>query len=516
MSEATRTANKTAAAAPGERAVRVRFAPSPTGFQHIGGFRTALFDWLLARHAGGRFLLRIEDTDTARTVPGAVEAIVEGFRWLGLDWDEGPLVGGSFGPYFQTQRRDLYRATSERLIALGSAYRCFCSPERLQQVRAEQQAHNEPPRYDRHCRGMSADEQAARIAAGESSVVRIAVPLEGTTEVQDALRGTIRFENANLDDAVLLKSNGYPTYHLANVVDDHYMAISHVIRAEEWIPSAPLHVMLYEALGWPPPIFAHVPDVLGRDGRKLSKRHGALPLLEYRDLGYLPEAVLNYMALLGWSYDDKTDVLSRDQLIRSFSLDRVGTAGAKYDEDRLLWFNGVYIRQLSPAELAERTLPFLQRPQSQGGLPDSVARPLDTAYVERVLQLEQERMKTLAEAPGMTAFFFTDELEYDTRLLIAKGMDQGRTLDGLRRAQAVVSQLDSWTAAAMEPELRQLVSDLGLKPVQLFTSIRVAVTGRTVSPPLFETMEVLGRTRSLERLERAISRLADEDRREEQ
>jgi len=487
-----------------DRSVRVRFAPSPTGLQHIGGFRTALFDWLLARHEGGKFLLRIEDTDTARTVPGAVDAIIDGFRWLGLDWDEGPLAGGPVGPYFQTQRRDLYRAFSSRLIAGGYAYRCFCTPERLQQVRADLQARNEPPRYDRHCRAPSADELAARMANGEPFVVRFAVPFQGVTTVHDTLRGEIRFQNSNLDDAVLLKSNGYPTYHLANVVDDHLMGITHVIRAEEWIPSAPLHVMIYAGLNWNPPIFAHVPDVLGRDGRKLSKRHGALPLLEYRDLGYLPEAVLNYMALLGWSYDDKTDVLSREQLIQAFTLDRVGTAGAKYDEERLLWFNGVYIRQLAPAQLTERTLPFLQRPSTQGGLPESVTRPLDRVYVEHVLRLEQERMKTLAEAPAMTEFFFTENLDYDSALLVAKGMDPARSLFGLQRAKAVLDHVNQWQAADMEAPLRALVAELGLKPVQLFTSLRVAATGRTVSPPLFETLEVLGRQRSLARIEGAI------------
>jgi glutamyl-tRNA synthetase len=287
------------------------------------------------------------------------------------------------------------------------------------------------------------------------------------------------------------------------------MAISHVIRAEEWIPSAPLHILLYGALGWEPPIFAHVPDVLGRDGRKLSKRHGAVPLLEYRELGYLPEAVLNYMALLGWSYDDKADILSRQQLIESFSLERVGTAGAKYDEERLLWFNGVYIRQLSAAELTHRTLPFLQRPHSQGGLPDSVKRPLDPAFTERVLTLEQERMKTLADAPAMTEFFFTQQLSYEPSLLVAKGLDQAHTLTGMGRSLRVLESLDRWEASAMEPPMRELVADMGMKPVQMFTSLRVAVTARTVSPPLFETMEVLGRELSLERMRLAISRLAE-------
>lgn len=509
MSSRPELADSTDAPAPGAAVpVRVRFAPSPTGLQHIGGFRTALFDWLLARHTSGRFLLRIEDTDIARTVPGAVHAIVEGFRWLGLDWDEGPTTGGPYGPYFQTQRRELYKIIAAQLIASGHAYRCFCAPERLQAVRQELQARNLPPRYDRHCRSLSQAEQASHLARGDSFVVRYAVPLEGTTSVADALRGSISFENGNLDDAVLLKSNGYPTYHLANVVDDHLMAISHVIRAEEWIPSAPLHLMIYLALQWEPPIFAHVPDVLGRDGRKLSKRHGALPLLEYRALGYLPEAVLNYMALLGWSFDDRSDVLSREQLVRAFSLDRVGTAGAKYDEERLLWFNGVYIRLLDAAELTERTLPFLERPQALGGLPDRVVRPLERAYVERVLRLEQERMKTLADAPAMTAFFFDETIEYDPALLIAKGMDLQGTASGLRLAEERLRELADWEASVMEARLRALVGELGLKPVQLFTSLRVALTGRTVSPPLFETMEVLGRERSLRRLQGALGMVA--------
>jgi glutamyl-tRNA synthetase len=488
-------------------AVRVRFAPSPTGLQHIGGFRTALFDWLLARHYGGRFLLRIEDTDTARTVPGAVEAIVEGFRWLGMDWDEGPIVGGPVGPYFQTQRRDLYLAATEQLLAGGHAYRCFCTPERLREVRETQRARGEPPRYDRMCRHLVPDEVAARLAAGDSYVVRLAVPEEGQTRVHDVLHGEITFENAHLDDAVLLKSNGYPTYHLANVVDDHLMRISHVIRAEEWISSAPLHLMIYAALGWQPPLFAHVPDVLGADGKKLSKRHGAIPLLEYRALGYLPEAVLNYMALSGWSYDEKTDVLSREQLIAAFTLERVGTAAARYDAERLLWLNGVYIRRLAPDELTARTLPFLERPAAEGGLPRSVARPLDRAYVTRVLLLEQERMKTLAEAPALTEFCFVPSVTVSPELLLAKNMTSEQAREGLRRAQDLLEHAPEWRAEALEAPLRALVAELGLKPVQLFTSLRVAVTGRTVSPPLFATMEVLGRETTLARLRHALAAL---------
>jgi glutamyl-tRNA synthetase len=432
-----------------------------------------------------------------------VDAIVEGFRWLDWDWDVGPLVGGAYGPYFQTQRLDLYRDYADKLIAGNHAYPCFCSPERLHEMRERMRSRGEPPRYDRHCRALSATERAARVASGDAFVVRLAVPFDGQTTVYDELRGEIAFENATLDDAVLLKSNGYPTYHLAHVIDDHLMRISHVMRAEEWIPSAPLHLMVYRALGWQPPRFAHVPDVLGKDGKKLSKRHGAVPLLEYRSRGYLPEAIVNYMALLGWSYDDKADVLSLDQLIRSFSLARVGTSGARYDEERLLWLNGVYIRHLGPDELTWRALPFLERPEAEGGLPATVARPLDPTYTARVLRLEQERMKTLTEAPHMTSFFFTPNVTYDPALLIPKQMDEAATRDGLRRAEHLLSNQERWDAPALETQLRGLVAEMGLKPVQLFTSLRVAVTGRTVSPPLFETMEVLGKTVTMERVRAA-------------
>ncbi|HEU0026379.1 MAG TPA: glutamate--tRNA ligase [Ktedonobacterales bacterium] len=508
-SAAPDTATATASGDRAEAPARTRFAPSPTGLQHVGGYRTALFSWLLARHTNGQFLLRIEDTDIARTVPGAVEAVIEGFKWLGMDIDEGPEIGGPYGPYFQTQRRDLYLPYVERLIESGAAYRCFCTRERLAQVKQSQIARHLPPRYDRHCRNMSKQEIARNLSEGKSYTVRLASPLEGKTLVSDALRPTpIEFDNATLDDAILLKSDGFPTYHLAHAIDDHLMRITHVLRAEEWISSAPLHVIIYRALGWEPPIFAHVPDVLEPTGRKkLSKRESAIPMLEYRERGFLPEALFNYMALLGWSYDDKENVLSRDQIIAAFTLDRVGVAPARYDEGRLLWFNGYYIRQLSADDLLERALPFLERQEAAGGLPDSVARPVDRDYARRVLALEQERMKTLAEAPGMTSFFFVNTLEYPAQTLIAKHMDAATTLDGLRRSLTVLESLDGWVAADMEARMRDLVTELGLKPVQLFTSLRVAVTGRTVSPPLFETMEALGREVSLARLRQAISAL---------
>ncbi|HKD75514.1 MAG TPA: glutamate--tRNA ligase [Ktedonobacterales bacterium] len=493
----------------GTPAVRTRFAPSPTGMPHIGGFRTVIFSWLLARHGNGQFLVRIEDTDQKRTVEGAVVELLEGLRWLGTMPDEGPEVGGPVGPYFQSQRTEHYDFYARQLLDNGHAYRCFCTRERLEALRAEQQARHEPTTgYDRLCRRLSADEVAAKLADNLPFVVRLKVPETGTTVSPDILRGEIVFQNSTLEDAILLKSDGFPTYHFANVVDDHEMGITHVLRGDDWLPSAPLHVLLYQFLGWQMPITAQVPNVLGKDGKKLSKRHGAESILVYRDRGYLPEAIINYLSLLGWSYDDKTDILSIPQLIASFSLERVHTAGAVYDPDRLDWMNGVYIRQLPIEDLVERALPYIERPQAEGGLPDTIARPLDRAYLARVLKLDQERMKVLSEAPFLAEFFFGDALDYDAKLLIGKGLDAAQSRDALQRAYDLLAGLPDWEAAAMEQPMRDLATELGLKPGPLFMGVRVAVTGRNATPPLFETLEVLGRERSLARLADGIARLA--------
>jgi glutamyl-tRNA synthetase len=494
--------------APAAPAPRLRFAPSPTGFQHIGGYRTALFSWLFARHSGGTFILRIEDTDLSRTVEGAVSYLIEGLKWLGLDYDEGPVVGGPYGPYYQTQRKALYQQYAHQLIASGHAYRCYCTPERLEQMRKEQEAQKLPPRYDRRCRYLSPEERAALEAAGHGWTVRFAMPLEGETVVHDELHGDIVFKNADLDDAVILKSDGYPTYHLANVIDDHLMGITHVLRGEEWIASAPRHVQIYRALGWEPPLFYHLPNVLGKDKKKLSKRHNAPSWDTLQKQGYLPEAVFNFLALLGWAYDDKTEIFSREELIRVFTLERIGVSGGILDPDKLTWMNGVYIRQLSLEDLTRRALPYLERPAAEGGLPDSVPRPLDFAYTQRVLQLEQERMKTLGEVAQMVDFFYLDELHYDPALLVQKQMDASSTRMALERTREILVALDRWDHSALEEPLRALAATLGLKTGQLFGAIRVAISGRTVSPPLFQTMEVLGRERTLRRLDEAISRLA--------
>ncbi|HIE03586.1 MAG TPA: glutamate--tRNA ligase, partial [Candidatus Latescibacteria bacterium] len=323
--------------------VRVRFAPSPTGRLHVGSAHTALFNWLFARHHGGAFVLRIEDTDRSRVVEGALEDILEGLRWLGLDWDE--------GPYFQSERVEIYRRHADVLLERGWAYRCFCSPERLERMRREQQARGEPPKYDRRCRDLPPDEVKGRVEAGEPNVIRLKVPLEGETKFVDLIRGEIVFRNSELDDLILLKSDGFPTYHLASVVDDHLMGITHVLRAEEWISSTPKHVLLYEAFGWEPPNFAHLPLILGPDKSKLSKRHGATALLDYRDKGYLPEAMANFLALLGWSPGDGREKLSGEEMIEEFSLEGMGKRGSVFDETKLEWLNGLCIRELPPEQL---------------------------------------------------------------------------------------------------------------------------------------------------------------------
>jgi len=482
--------------------VRVRYAPSPTGFPHVGNIRTALFNWLFARHSGGRFIVRIEDTDVARRVEGAVEAILDSLRWLGMDWDEGPEVGGDYGPYFQSQRLDRYHAIAEQLVAQGNAYYCYCSPERLASMRQEQQKNKQAPGYDRLCRNLSAEERRQKEAQGIKPVVRFKTPLDGQTKFHDVIWGDLVFDNSTIDDFVLLKSDGYPTYHLANIVDDHFMAISHVLRAEEWLPSTPRHCLLYDALGFEKPVFAHLPMILGPDRSKLSKRHGAVSIMEYREQGYLPEAMMNFLALLGWSLDDKSELFHRDDLIKNFSLERISKTAAIFNLEKLNWMNGVYLRSLSPEEFARRCLPFLDK-----GLPPEVKRPISQEYLSRIVPLIQERAKTLAEVPALTDFFFLDTLAYDPSLLISKGMTRELTVKALEVSRQKVGQLNTFDETALETALRTLAEELGLKTGQLFGTLRVAVTGKTATPPLFQTMSVLGRERCLSRISVALESL---------
>ncbi len=488
-----------------EGKVRVRFAPSPTGEPHVGNLRTALFNWLFARRHGGEFILRVEDTDRARYVEGALEAILDSLRWLGLDWDEGPERGGPYGPYLQSQRLDIYQKASRELVDSGYAYNCYCSRERLDEMRREQQLQKSHAGYDRHCRDLPPQESQQYAAQGIVPVVRFKMPLSGDTQVHDLIHGEVTWQNELLEDFVILKSDGYPTYHLASVVDDHLMEISHVLRAEEWLSSTPRHLQLCQALGYTPARFAHLPMILGPDHAKLSKRHGASSVLEYRDEGFLPEAMVNFMALLGWSLDDKTDIMSRHVVAEHFSLERIGKAGAVFDKEKLLWMNGAYIRQLGHEELAERMLPFMD-----SCLALETDGP-DKGYLLRIVPLVQERLKTLADSPELTGYFFQEEIVYDSGLLVQKGMDADATSRALRSVVEVLGGLKTFDSPSLEGALRQAASDLGLSGRQLFGALRVATTGRTAAPPLFETMEVLGKTRCLNRIESAAESLKAKD-----
>ena len=482
--------------------VRTRFAPSPTGYPHLGNIRTALFAWLFARHNGGNFIVRIEDTDVARTVDGAVEAILNSLRWLGLDWDEGPEVGGSYGPYFQSQRLDNYHEVARQLIAQRDAYHCYCSPQRLKEMREEQSRLKQPPGYDRCCRELSQQERLQKEAEGITPVVRFKTPLEGQTGFNDLIWGDVVFENNTIDDFIMLKSDGYPTYHLANIVDDHLMEISHVIRAEEWLSSTPRHVLMYRALGFELPNFAHLPMLLGADRSKLSKRHGAVAITEYYQLGYLPGAMINFLALLGWSLDDKTEILSRQELVDSFSLERVSRTAAIFNGEKLNWMNGVYIRSLTADEFFEAVEPYLMMDRAAGQAIIS-----DEEYLRNILPLVQERAKTLVEVVELTQFFFVEELDYAPTPLIGKKMTQESTIEALKTAQQKLGQLAAFDVEVLEALLRPLAEELGLKAGQLFGALRVAVTGRAVAPPLFQTMAVLGKERCLQRIEAALENL---------
>lgn len=477
--------------------VRVRFAPSPTGAPHVGNIRTALFGYLWARHTGGKFILRIEDTDQAREVENGLELILESLRFLGLDWDEGPDVGGAYGPYEQSKRLQIYTEHADQLIAKEAAYYCYCTEARLEQMRKEQQARGMQTRYDYHCRYLTPEQRAEYAQAGAPKVVRLAVPQEGKTTLPDFIHGDLTIANKDVDDQVLLKADGFPTYHLAVVVDDHLMKISHVMRGDDWIPSFPKHVLLYQAFGWEIPPHGHLPNVLGADKKKLSKRHGATSVMQFRDDGYLVEAMLNFLARLGWSYDDKTEVFSRQQLIDVFTLDKIEHAPAVFDPAKLDWMNGYYIRQMPDDELAARMLPFFERAHIN----------TDIAILRALVPLVKERMKKLTEAVTLADFIFAEDLEYAPQLLIGKGMDVQAALAALRAAQAVLEKYPEGAfddEEKIEAELRAASDQLEIKYAQFFGSLRVAVTGKPVSPPLMGSMRILGREKTLRRIARAV------------
>jgi len=484
------------------QSVRVRFAPSPTGYLHVGGARTALFNWLFARHLGGVFVLRIEDTDRLRSSEESTGGILSSLRWLGLDWDEGPEVGGEYEPYFQMQRLPFYRAVVEQLLDQEEAYYCHCTQQELGARRKAARTEGRAPGYDRRCRYVSRRERAAFEAENNKPAVRFAMPLDGETIVDDLIRGRVRFANEQLDDLVIMKADGIPTYNFAVVVDDILMKISHIIRADEHLANTPRQIRIYEALGSPVPRFAHVSMILGEDRTKLSKRHGAASLSDYRDSGYLPEAMFNFLALLGWAHDDKTEIMTRNQIIERFMLEKVSPAPAVFSKDKLDWMNGVYVRTLRPEDLATSLLPFLEK----AGL------KTDKETVLRLVPLIQERIKVLGDAVDLVDFFFQEEMAYDPRLLLGKKMGAAASLDALKRVHEVLDQLPTFDEEVLERTLRDLAKQLELKAGQLFGVIRVAVTGKKVAPPLFGTLSILGKERVLSRIskaEQALASLAD-------
>jgi glutamyl-tRNA synthetase len=497
-----------------EQSVRVRFPPSPTGLLHVGGARTALFNWLVAygqaprEGKDGTLILRIEDTDRSRFVDGATEGILDILNWFGIHWDEGPDVGGPHAPYIQSERTELYQQAAADLIEQGAAYRCFCTPERLQALREEQQAKKEPPGYDRRCRSLSQDEIDANLAAGASFVVRFAMPREGETSVHDLIRGEMVFQNVTLEDLVLLKTDGYPTYHLANVVDDHDMQVTLIMRGEEWIPTAPVHVQLYRAFGWEVPQLAHMPLILAPGGGKLSKRHGSTAMEEFRSQGYLPEAMMNYLALLGWSLDGETEIISKEELLQHFTLERVSPSPATFDYAKLRWFNQYYINHvLDLDDLTERVVPFLV---ADGLVPITASDPEsdEFARVREVTAILKDRIVLLSEAPDLMRYFLQDELDpFDPASLVPKKSDRATTKATLQAGLAALQQLSVADEAEAEAKLRELAEAQGIKAGQLFMPIRVAVTGRTESPGLFETLRVIGDDRVRSRIASAIAML---------
>jgi glutamyl-tRNA synthetase len=475
--------------------VRTRIAPSPTGDPHVGTAYVALFNYAFARQNEGSFILRIEDTDRGRSNVESEAMILEALSWLGLEWDEGPDVGGPHGPYRQSERTEIYREHVDRLVDSGAAYPCFCTRERLETLRAEQKAAKQQFGYDRHCRGLDRDDARRRIDAGEAHVIRLAMPTSGDAVAHDLLRGEISIANAQVDDQVLLKSDGHPTYHLANVVDDHLMEITHVIRAEEWISSLPKHIRLYEAFGWTPPVFCHLPLLRNADRSKISKRKNPVSLDHYRQTGVLPEALLNYLALMGWTMSDERDQFTLAEFIAELGLDDISLGGPVFDLEKLRWLNGKYIRDLSLDEFLERL---------RGGV-------LSDDYLLRVLPLVQERVDTLADFVPYAEFFFVDEVTYDPTAL-AKMVAKNHTAPQTAKAFRLLLENDldpilEWNAENIEAAVRGFCDDNDWASKELFMPVRVALTGRTATPPLFETMEVLGKARCRSRLRRAIETL---------
>jgi glutamyl-tRNA synthetase len=482
--------------------VRVRFAPSPTGKPHTGNIRTAVFDWLFARHCGGTMILRIEDTDRERLDPTAAAEMMLALKWVGVDWDEGPDIGGPFAPYIQSERRETHLKYANELIESGNAYRCYCSRERLDLLRKSQEERGLPTGYDRRCRYLSPDERRVHEESGAPFTIRLAMPREGTVTWHDEVFGDMSWEYRLVDDQVIVKSDGFALYHLAATVDDHLMEITHVIRGEEWLSSTPKHLFIYQALGWTPPTLIHTTHILGPGRRKLSKREASSEFMNFAKEGYLPEAVLNFVSLIGWTPGDDRELLTQNELIEAFDLSGLVGHPAILDEEKLMWFNGQYIRALPLIELAKRALPFLQDAGLVGV--DPPEETLD--YLASVIALEQERIKTLNDVASLSDFFLLsdDAYVFDDKAVAkwftAEGV--GERLEWVRKG---LNNLEMFDPATVEKVVRGGIEKFEVKPGEVIHPVRVAVSGRTVGPGLYDMIAVLGKDRTDRRIARALS-----------
>lgn len=476
---------------------RVRFAPSPTGYLHVGGARTALFNWLYARHTGGVFVLRIEDTDMERSSDEMVGGILDGMKWLGLDWDEGPEVGGPHGPYFQSERLDRYRQMAETLVAEGHAYYCYCRPEDLKTKREAAEKAGTSGQYDRTCASLPADEIARREAAGEARAIRFRMPV-GSTAYDDVVHGRIEFDNAVIEDFVVLRSDRYPTYHLTVVADDIDMGITDVVRGDDHISNTPKQVLLYRALGAPVPRFAHVPLILGPDKRRLSKRHGATSVMEYKRQGYLPEAMVNFLALLGWSPGNDREIFTKDELVRAFTLEGISSSNAVFNPEKLDWFNGEHIARMPAREVGARVEPLLR----EAGLwRDHYAAGEGAKWLDRVIELLKPRLRKLEDVVDRGRAFFQERVEYDPAA-VKKHLSVAGLSERMQALRAGLAAAETFDAPTTEAILRRVATEQGSGAGPLIHATRVAVTGAAVSPGLFDVLAVLGRDATLARLDR--------------
>lgn len=477
-----------------QKPIRVRFAPSPTGYLHVGGARTAIYNYFFAKAMGGQFLLRIEDTDRKRYNESALQDLIRDLKWLGLHWDEGPEVGGDSGPFHQSERLPLYHQHVQQLVDQGHAYHCFCTEERLQEIRAVQEKNNQLSGYDRHCRNLNPAEVAQRLAAGEKSVVRLKVPLDGITTFQDHLRGTIEYQNKQLDDLVLLKRDGFPTYHLASVVDDHAMGITHILRGDEWLSSTPKHQLLYQAFAWDPPVFCHLPVILAAGGGKLSKRKGAASVGDFQEQGYLPQTLVNYLALLGWNPGDDREVMDLQEMIDAFTLDRISPKSVSFDEKKLAWMNGQHIQKLSLDVFSQALTEALE----QAGITQGDHNPQRIRSIAAMMQARTKFMTDLAEN---VRYFFEPPQQYDEKAQ-RKAWGEGSRSICIQLRQAL-SELPDFHTETLEQLFHQTAEEMQLNLGKLVHPIRLAVSGVAGGPGLFELLAVLGQQEVIQRIEAA-------------